>query len=359
MLNPATVIAAASMYGFRNVAIILLVAAAAGVLLHRLTGGKVVRSPGQGAALVLVGTIVVLVLAWPGRSGDASPSLSGLWSDLRPGSDQIDVYTQTVPAAPGGKLVLQTPIGNVRVQAGTNDQVSVEVERTGRLASMLAVDVIEEGGNVTVRARETGSSRLRLGRSSATFVITVPARYSLDVNTRGGNINVGSIEGDISIATAGGSLSMENIDGSVNARTSGGSIKLGSSTGTAVLRTAGGSIRAGKVGVSLDAQTSGGTISLEDVAGSVSARTSGGSISANLIGGLTGDVSLRTSGGSIRVRAAESVIARVDASTSAGRVRSDFHDVAGNASSLREDLNGGGPELMLRTSAGSITLERI
>ena len=69
-----------------------------------------------------------------------------------------------------------------------------------------------------------------------------------------------------------------------------------------------------------------------------------------------------TSGGGIRVDLAEDYNLTVDAKTSGGRVRTEFPvTVSGDISktSLRADVNDGGPELYVRTSGGNITLGRL
>jgi DUF4097 and DUF4098 domain-containing protein YvlB len=76
--------------------------------------------------------------------------------------------------------------------------------------------------------------------------------------------------------------------------------------------------------------------------------------------GCTGDVDVRTSGGSINVTLAGNVSMTIDAETSGGRIESELPlTVQGRfgQSRLQGELNGGGPELVLRTSGGSINIK--
>jgi DUF4097 and DUF4098 domain-containing protein YvlB len=133
-------------------------------------------------------------------------------------------------------------------------------------------------------------------------------------------------------------------------------------TGDAEVKTSGGSIRIGKVQGEVKATTSGGSIKVQEVMGTINAATSGGSVSAYISKQPSGDCSLKTSGGSVSVHLAEDIKVDVDAKTSGGRVRTDFPvTLIGELSKrkLQAKINGGGPELYLRTSGGSIKIYKI
>ena len=73
---------------------------------------------------------------------------------------------------------------------------------------------------------------------------------------------------------------------------------------------------------------------------------------------MAGDVRLETSGGSITVLTPSNAALTIDAETSAGHVQSDLPISRSNSDkdSLRGTLNGGGTNLVLRSSAGSIEI---
>jgi len=84
-------------------------------------------------------------------------------------------------------------------------------------------------------------------------------------------------------------------------------------------------------------------------------------VSAGITGQPQAPCRLSTSGGSVQVRLSPEVKLDINASTSGGRVHTDFDIlVRGNltGSSLQGKLNGGGPELYLRTSGGNITIAK-
>ena len=134
------------------------------------------------------------------------------------------------------------------------------------------------------------------------------------------------------------------IDGDLNLSTSGGHIDLDTISGSS------------------DVKTSGGHISLRNMRGPVEARTSGGHIKANFSEGLSSDTILKTSGGSIKVYLPSDEAFHLVAKTSAGHIKTDFPiEVTGKfiTNAAVGDVNGGGPELQLHTSAGGIKINKL
>ena len=87
------------------------------------------------------------------------------------------------------------------------------------------------------------------------------------------------------------------------------------------------------------------------------AHTAGGSVTAYITKQPKSDCRLKTSGGTITIYLPETVALSIDAKTSGGKVECDF-DVKVRGSQeknrLRGEINGGGPELYLRTSGSNI-----
>jgi len=96
------------------------------------------------------------------------------------------------------------------------------------------------------------------------------------------------------------------------------------------------------------------------VMGAIDASTSGGTVTAYISEQPADDCRLTTSGGGVAVTLADGIGVELDAQSSGGRVTSDF-DVSGGRStktSLAGAINGGGPELYLRSSGGGVKIER-
>lgn len=86
-------------------------------------------------------------------------------------------------------------------------------------------------------------------------------------------------------------------------------------------------------------------------------RTSGGNIR---IDRLQGQFNARASGGDIE---ADDVDGSVEVRTSGGGIASDFPDLApenaAGRARIEKPLNGGGPDLVVRTTGGSIRIRRL
>lgn len=284
-------------------------------------------------------------------------------------------FDRTFQVKPGGNLILETDIGSIEVSSGSDDRVTVEVIRRVRSVSEskakrilqdLEIEMKQSGNDVIIDADYKRSRRFfswfRKNRLRVRFVITVPSQYNVDLRTSGGSIRVSNLEGEVKTRTSGGSLKFGMIKGPVTGKTSGGSIVLKGCVGDAEVRTSGGSITIGKVEGDVFAHTSGGSIRVEEVMGLLKASTSGGSIRALISRQPKGDCRLTTSGGSITLYLDSSMNVDLDAKTSGGRVRTNFPVTMSGVISRRKlkgQVNGGGPEMYLRTSGGNITIKEI
>lgn len=205
--------------------------------------------------------------------------------------------------------------------------------------------------------------RKELNRLKILFQLTVPRQYNLDLVTSSGGVSVADLDGDVRAKNSAGSLRFGKIKGTVWGHTSAGSIKLTSCDSTVDVKTSSGSIKAGNVVGNVQAQTSSGSIRLDSVGGTVNARTSSGSIRVSLAGQPREACSLHTSAGSITVNLMSDIEVDVDAETSAGRISTELavaSVIQGKMpkNRLKGSINGGGPLLKLRTSAGSIRLQK-
>ena len=111
----------------------------------------------------------------------------------------------------------------------------------------------------------------------------------------------------------------------------------------------------------MEVSTSGGSIRVNEVRGAIKASTSGGNITATISRQPERDCSLKTSGGGVTVHLADDIKVNVDARTSGGSVTCDL-PITGvgllGRSVVKGKINGGGPELYLRTSGGPIRIMR-
>lgn len=277
---------------------------------------------------------------------------------------------KTLKLAPGGKFVLDSQAGAVEVTGTARDGVRVVITSAADdLAAQWTFEIQELPGEARLIAKKKGSD----GKSSwfggwfssersPKFVVEVPTRADVEVDTGGGSVAVRALEGAVSVDTSGGAIVVEKIRGSARLETAGGSIKVDTLDGSVLADTSGGSIKIAGVTGDIKADTSGGSISLDAIAGIVDADTSGGSISATFTKGNNRGGRLETSGGSILVALDPAIDLRIDAEASGGSVSSDL-ELTSTTTKSRSHLSGafgkGGPVLRVETSGGSIRIEPI
>ena len=297
-----------------------------------------------------------------------------------------EVIEKSFSVSQGGWLKLQSDLGSIEIKSHNSSMVEVEVIKKSRsffggddeeLLKSFEVTFEQNGNDIYIYGKfENGRSRRR-SHLNVRYIITVPEKYNIDLNTSGGSISVDDLQGEVIGKTSGGSLEIGHINGPINGKTSGGSISVASSTGKSELNTSGGSISIGDAEGNLEAHTSGGSITLNsangdiqvktsgggidvhELTGNINAETSGGSIKCLLKKQPSRDCSLKTSGGSVTVYMPEGTAVNIDAKTSGGHVKCD-HEITIKGkidkSSLVGKINGGGPNLYLRTSGGNINI---
>lgn len=287
-----------------------------------------------------------------------------------------DRTTKSFAVRPGGTLTLESDIGSIEVRGMGTDSVEIEILKEVRTNDeKRAKEILEDfdvrfnhsGNDVSIKGinKKRGIGRLwnNIGKHlRVKYIIAVPSEYNLDLQTSEGSISADDITGEVLSNTSGGSLKFDNIKGDIKAKTSGGSITIGEVMGRSDIRTSGGSIHIKRAEGPLNAHTSGGSITVEEVMGAIDADTSGGSVKAYLSKQPESDCSLTTSGGSITVRLPDNMGLDIDAKASGGRIHTDFPiSLSGeiSRSAMRAKMNGGGPELYLRTSGGSIYLKKL
>ncbi len=286
----------------------------------------------------------------------------------------------------GGTLNLESDLGSIQIDTHPAKTVVVEVIREVRSSAKdkekdvlkrFTVSFDQRGDEIEIVGDYERSWHFGRNPLKVRFIVTVPKKFNVNLKTSGGSISVDDLQGRVDAKTSGGSLNFGNIDGPLWGKTSGGSISLEDCRGNASVKTSGGSIHIGQVSGDVEAFTSGGTITIKEAQGNVTAKTSGGSIKVKEVAGTINastsggsviahisrqpesDCSLQTSGGNVEVYLGGGIAVDVDAGTSSGRVECDFDvTVRGKMkkNKLQGKINGGGPELFLRTSGGNVKI---
>ncbi len=240
-----------------------------------------------------------------------------------------------------GTLEMREVNGDITVTAGAGTtveileslRIEVYTEEEAKRVMQACEDSYSQTGN---RISVDGTMRPRRSVESR-FSITVPATFTLDLSTQGGDISVDRVKGNTTLRTSGGDIMLLSTGGIVNAKTSGGDVVVRDAEGTVDAKTSGGDLELERIKGRLDATTSGGNITLRSADKEVNLRTSGGDIE---ILEVAGNVIASTSGGDVQV---ENTSGSVDVSTAGGDL-------------VLRDIKG---ELEAATSGGDIRAERL
>jgi len=123
--------------------------------------------------------------------------------------------------------------------------------------------------------------------------------------------------------------------------------------------TVNGAIRLSDVTGEIDLDTTNGKIEVVNCSGTVDASTTNGGIAVELLSVMAGkDMSFETTNGRITLSVPTGLAADINASTTNGSVRSDLplSTTRMSRTSIKGTLNGGGPEVRLRTTNGGIEI---
>ncbi len=231
----------------------------------------------MGTKRVYSFALLALLMATPLVALDVSSVKQG--APERHGNSWQQVSEFEAPTREGARLLLRADNGTVSIRPGPGDKVRCAVTlraytsdeaKARRLfdAFQLSSRSVEAGGiYLTSQSPQRGhhESKFRIS-----FLITVPQRYNLDVETQGGDINVNTpLEGEARLTTAGGDVHTSDISGPVRIETAGGGISVGKIGGVLSARTAGGGIHVDGAKGDTILETSGGEIVTGEVAGSL------------------------------------------------------------------------------------------
>lgn len=314
--------------------------------------------------------IVLFAFAW-GIAANSSLLKAADWRPATRGQPEKKFVVK-----PGGLLIFDADLGHGEVETGDYESVRVEfqsyfkvetAEEVEKLYDKISIEMSQTDNTVKVTVRFAGDGnpgerdKIRLD-----FKVHIPRKFNLDMHT-GGSVRLGDIDGTAKVSALGGSLTVGNVSGSLAATSKGGSLTIGN-VGTdnagadLEARSEGGSTTIGHVNGRVVATTEGGSVWIKEAAAGIDANVTGGSITAYLPKTPLSDCKITANGGGIDLRLAPSVAVTIDAACTAGSVMSDFviapKKGRTNSNQLKGDMNGGGPAVVLRTTGGSIHLNK-
>lgn len=281
-----------------------------------------------------------------------------------------DEVTETFAVKPGGLLHFDSDLANVEITTSDSDTLRAGFTREFKvstaqeaeeLRNKLKIEMAKAGDGVKVTVRFTGDPKGNERRKvRLDFRIAMPRKFNLDLRTSG-SASVGDLDGSVTVITAGGSLRLGHVSGPVTARAEGGSLRLGDVGGDLDAQSYGGSLAVGRVNGKVKAIAEGGSIAIADASDAIDARAAGGSVAASISKQPGAETRITAEAGNIELRLPGSAAVNVDAACTAGRAHSDFNLLGrqnDDPGRLQGAINGGGPLVRLRASAGNITLRK-
>ena len=264
------------------------------------------------------------------------------------------------------ELEVSTGSGDVTVRRGGNGSVQVagtiHVSRraddpAGALRSIQATPPIEQNGNRIVIGRNSDEDRELMRNVSISYEITVPADTGLQTRSGSGDQDIMDVAGPVEVTSGSGDIEFSNIDGDVEARTGSGDITAERIAGSLQSQTGSGEIEVEQSGPGdVAISTGSGDIEARDIRGGLSASSGSGDIEVD--GEPTDDWSVSASSGGITLDLPAQFGFDLDAETSSGSISMDQPITNQNTrrNRLSGQVNGGGVQIRLRTSSGSIRI---
>jgi len=322
------------------------------------------------------------------------------------------------PISPNGTLELRAPAGNLIVDTSGTDTVEVEVSnrqvtvqedcqpnrviiitKTPTVAGIpdwkirvprgVTLDLSTQAGSIQVGDTDGSDAFLRTSGGKvttgnikgnaliyATEVKTGDIGGNAELRGLGGRLRVGDVGGNAEFVTTGGDITTGLIRGRVKATSQSGSITIRESNGDVIVTTLEGDITSNYIHGAFDGRTESGNIRLEGVGSWVHALTGVGDIFVRLIPEkLGGDLHVNAEAalGNITMYVPLKMKATIDAiiDKPAMKTKQIFSDfpfkaaikapinglrslIPGGPEQQGVVLNGGGNNVKLRTSAGTI-----
>lgn len=283
-------------------------------------------------------------------------------------SSTRDEIMETLAVKPGGTLNFDSDLADLEIMTSDTDTLRAEFVREFKVATAEEADALRQrvkvemaktdnGVQITVRVAGDPDWKERQ-RIRVNFRIAMPRKFNLDLRTCG-SARIRDLDGTVKAVMKGGSLQFGDVTGPVTARTDGGSVSIRDVGGDLEVTSNGGSVDAGRVTGKVMARANGGSVTIDEATDAIDVKAAGGSVSAYISKQPRGDSKLIAEAGNVELRLPESIAINIDAACSAGRLNSDFSLYGRQEEDrLKGTINGGGPLVLLRASAGNINLHK-
>jgi len=310
------------------------------------------------AMMNILTACTMICIAATGMTTIAGESTSEL---VREGRGYKAVRTHEFKAKINGKVQLTEIAGNVTISSWENNSVKIEEKLFINSYTKEEAERVLEDYTLKTKIQDdliiaVGPGNYR-GYVKVSYTVFVPRKFSVEVNTAGGDMTANGLTGDIGLKTSGGDINVGDCVGNLVMETSGGNLELAKINGTLNASTSGGNIICYECGDEIELKTSGGEIDLRKLKGNIYAKTSGGNIDVMEV---EGRCVVKTSGGEIRMNRITAQ-GKVEAVTSGGDI-----DISNIEGSIEVQTSGGeisgisiSGNVIGKTSGGDIGMSNV
>jgi DUF4097 and DUF4098 domain-containing protein YvlB len=232
-----------------------------------------------------------------------------------------ETYDRTFDVRPGALFALENTNGHITIQSWDQPRIRVighkkvesrDSDAARQAMEALKIDAVSASGGLRITTnypkRNDGVFDWIIGTNvsmNVGYEVTVPRTMDLNIDNTNGGIDISDVSGALQVSNTNGHIEFARCAGSVEAETTNGAVRA-----------------------ELTAVTPGKKISLE------------------------------TTNGRIAVTVPRSIGATIDASTTNGSINTELPVTTNQMSrhALRGTVNGGGPEMRLRSTNGSIEI---
>lgn len=299
----------------------------------------------------------IIALALGVGSTTAAPSVSEAPIPKVVTIDITDTVKKTFKVERGGELEIEADRGNVEVRNFDGDEVRITVERTVSVDSeaeakeileLHKLDMSKKGDAVIVSSRVEerrfkfrnwrGDEKLRIR-----IIVEIPTQFDVVATTAAGNVDVDGLEGELDIRSGAGNVTIGDVHGEVAVITGSGNVVVGTVVGPVTVH------------------SGAGNVELRAAASTTEISTGAGDITAYIAQQPSDDSEFATGAGNVTVYLADDIGVYVEA-MARGNCTTDFPlQVEGRwmLKKLEGELNGGGPELAMKSGIGNVSLMRM
>lgn len=263
-------------------------------------------------------------------------------------------------------VVVRTITGNIKVQTADTDKVRIELFVTRRGLNILSSDRLGDDYRMVFRQRhqEVVAEVISLKGAAWSpnapvfnFVVTVPKRSHISVNSQNGDIEIAQIDGNIDVRTASGRILLENTRGNSRLSSTSGDILVQSHNGVVFSHALSGNVLYENVNGESRIKVTAGDVTMRNVGGNIAVQTVNGHIDVD-VRQLDTLIDLESVVGDIRTNLPSTAKMTLNAVAQAVNVNNlNNFDGEVRRASMIGHLNGGGIPIRIRSRVGTIEID--